>query len=494
MFGRSDFSHARLSILVVLPLCSLFAIYLAELKTIPISNALTQLRSAHPIAIALGIVFSSAILSWLIHGPIIDQLVAKTAFHIRAYQASATIMPPVAVKAVLTAVILAAVLAGLLLRPHRAFDGRVAATIVVATFAFVETVTYAHFKVNGSQNWTYPVPFGSLSYMDVPTTVMRPPNEEKVAAFAEKLQVQDFRSILVSQQSFYAGPLTPHISQFWHARMVGGYGAGVPTRLSDLPWPKGVSTLRMIELRGMSNINPFLLALLNVKYLLVLTPNLYFNTLSENWNESMSALGGITSPAESVNIGGILFGLVTNSIAPLPRHFFVANVTGVEETPRMHGEALEARTRPAASKSQDGTGDSVLSHVSIDQLTSNSLAEDFGGTQKFDTSGSLVITYHDDKIDIRVTSSSQDRFVVINERYHPNWRAHIEANEVPIFPTNAVMMGIRVPANCDRIQLHFVPFSSALAARTVLLLSFLIFLAAIGTFWLMQKRLRRQTP
>jgi Transketolase, C-terminal domain len=32
IFGRIDFSHTRLSILLLLPLCSLFAIYLAELK------------------------------------------------------------------------------------------------------------------------------------------------------------------------------------------------------------------------------------------------------------------------------------------------------------------------------------------------------------------------------------------------------------------------------------------------------------------------------
>ena len=77
--------------------------------------------------------------------------------------------------ALVSTAILVAVLAGLLRRPTPAFDGRVAAMIVVATFAVVETEAYAHFKVNGSQNWTYPLPFGSLSYMDVPPSVMRPP-------------------------------------------------------------------------------------------------------------------------------------------------------------------------------------------------------------------------------------------------------------------------------------------------------------------------------
>jgi hypothetical protein len=38
-------------------------------------------------------------------------------------------------------------------------------------------------------------------------------------------------------------------------------------------------------------------------------------------------------------------------------------------------------------------------------------------------SGSLVVTYRADMIDIRVMPSTSDRFVVINERYHPDWRA-----------------------------------------------------------------------
>jgi hypothetical protein len=58
----------------------------------------------------------------------------------------------------------------------------------VATFAFVETEAYAHFKVNGSQNWTYPLPFGSLSYMDVPPSVMRPPGQDRLKAFADKVE------------------------------------------------------------------------------------------------------------------------------------------------------------------------------------------------------------------------------------------------------------------------------------------------------------------
>ena len=489
LFGRVDFTHSRLSLLAVLPLCSLFAVYLTELKNLPLEPAVKRHGTLHTVAAALGLIVAAAAVSWLIHGPLIDQLVPKTAFQIRPYGASGNILPPVAVKALLTLLLLAAVMAGFLYRPYRTLDGRVAATIVVATFALVETVTYAQFKVNGPQNWTYPVPFGSLSYMDVSPSVLRPPTEERLKAFAHKLESEDFRSALLTPRSFYEGNITPHISQFWRARMIGGLGPGVPKRLAALPWPDGVLRVHRIELRRMSHVNPELLSLLNVKYLIVTTPDLYFNTASKNSEQSPLTLVDIASPGEVVNIDGISFGLIKNPVAPLPRHFLVEKVTGVRETPRVQGGALEAPAHPTSER-QDSTGASALARERIDQLTSHSLAEDFRGTETFDASGPLEVAYHDDVIDIRLTPSSRDRFVVLNERYHPNWRARTQTQDLPIFPTNAVMMGVRIPANLDRIQLRFEPFFSTRAARILMSLAVLIFLAATGAFWLAQGRAR----
>jgi hypothetical protein len=494
MFGRSDFTHARLSILGLLPLCSLFAIYVAELKTFPPGHSVARLRSRRNVVTALGIVFFAAVLSWVIHGPAVDHLVPKTAFHIRPYDPWVIVMPPVAVKVVLTTIILTAVVAGFLWKLRRSFDGRIAAIIVVATFAFVETVIYAHFKVDGPHTRTYPVPFGgAFNYMNVPPAVMRPPSAEKVKAFAEKLQVENFRSVLVSPSSLYPGAITSHISQFWQARMVGGY-AFLSKRLAELPWPEGVRSLRIIELRSVSDIHPALLSLLNVKYLVLLTPDLYFNMTSETSDKSLNqlTLGSIAHLAEVVNIDGTSFGLIRNSLPSLPRHFLVEKVTGVQETPRLQGDALEAHPHPA-SESQDRAGESALARNRIDQLTSHSLAEDFRGIETFDTSGSLDVAYYGDMIDVRVTPSARERFLVLNERYHPNWHAHAQAEDIPIYPTNIVMMGIPIPANVDRIELRFDPFSSTRAAYVLMLLAILIFLGAIGAFRVAERHMRHPT-
>jgi hypothetical protein len=497
MFGRSDFTHTRLSILLLLPLCSLFAIYLAELKTLRSSSALAWPSSARALLIALGIILVAAVLSWLIHGPIFDQLVQNTPFRTSP---PAVVLPhppdlivlPIAVKVVMTAAILALVLAALLRRPSPGFDGRIVATLVVATFAFVETVTYAHFKVDGPQNWTYPVPFSGSNYMDVPPSVMRPPSEEKLKAFAEKVEIVNFRSMLVTERSFYARPLTPHISQFWRARLAGGYGTGVPDRLARLPWPEGVSTLRAIELWTELATNPYLLSLLNVKYQVFVTPDLYFNTASKDVDKLTATLRGAAVPTEIVNVEGISFGLLTNPHAPLPRHFLVPSVTGVREIPRLQADAFEAQAR-SASENQDEASASAVFKRGINELAWNSLAENFLGTQAFDTSGSLDVAYHADVIDVRVTPSTVNRFLVINERYHPDWRARAQVEDIPIFPTNAVMMGVRIPPQLDRIQLRFEPFSSTRVAHALMLLAVLIFLAALGAFWLAQRRVERAT-
>ena len=496
IFGRSDFSHARLSMLVLLPLCSLFAIYLTELRMLEFGAVLAWPTSPRALLVALGLIPVSALLSWVIHGPVFDQLLANTAFRLSPPDVVLPhppdlIVVPVAVKIVLTAIILVAVLTTMFRPPSPVFDGRMAAMIVVATFALVETVTYAHFKVNGPQNWTYPMPFGSLSLMDVPPSIMRPPGQDKLKAFADKVEVEDFRSILVSERSLYAGVVTPHISQFWRARMVGGYGTGTPERLADLPWPEGVSTLRTIELRWGVAINPYLLSLLNVKYLVFVTPDLYFDAASKHANQLAVTLRAAGIPTKVVSIDGISFGLIANPATPLPRHFLVEKVTGVSDAPRLEGDALEARPQLATESQNGAASDPVREQVS--RLTSHSLAEDFRGTEAFDASGSLIVNYRADMIDIRVSPSTNDRFVVINERYHPDWRARAQTKHIPISPTNIVMMGVRIPANVDHVELRFEPFSSTRAAYVLMLLAVVIFLAIIGACWLAQSHVRSQT-
>src|SRR5262249_28746634 len=155
---------------------------------------------------------------------------------------------------------------------------------------------------------------------------------------------------------------------------------------------------------------PNLMSLLNVKYLIALTPSLYFNTASEESDRSTPSVGGPADRSEIVNIDGISFGLMQTSLPPLPRHFLAEKVTGVREAPSVQEGALEASARPAID-SQDTSGASAPVREKIDKLTSHSLVENFSGSEGFDAFGGLDVTYNDDVIDVRVTPSERDRFL-----------------------------------------------------------------------------------
>src|SRR5256886_15574106 len=86
----------------------------------------------------------------------------------------------------------------------------------------------------------------------------------------------------------------------------------------------------MIRRPPRSTLFPYTTLFRSVKYLVFVTPDLYFNTASKD--ALTPTLGG--APTEVVNIDGISFGLIRNSVTPLPRHFLVEKVTGVQKTDR----------------------------------------------------------------------------------------------------------------------------------------------------------------
>jgi len=58
---------------------------------------------------------------------------------------------------------------------------------------------------------------------------------------------------------------------------------------------------------------------------------------------------------------------------------------------------------------------------------------------------------------VRVAPTPDDRFLVLNELYHPAWRAWVDDQPATIYPTNVVMRGIMVPAGASTVELRFVP-------------------------------------
>jgi hypothetical protein len=219
------------------------------------------------------------------------------------------------------------------------------------------------------------------------------------------------------------------------------------------------------------------LALLNVKYILLLTPDLYFNVPSGgagNVPRKIRSLEGVTYTAEIVTVDGVSFGALRNPVEALPRHFLAGSVTGVSQTPQVR----------LGLTSANNLGVPIISDIG--RLQEHSFAEKLSGTQTFDAGGDLAVTHQGDAIDIRVSPSIQRRFVVVNERYHPDWRARSGQSELSVLPTNAVMMGIVVPAGVDRVQLKFEPISARAHVLTVF--AFVVLVLMAGGLWLVEAR------
>jgi hypothetical protein len=165
---------------------------------------------------------------------------------------------------------------------------------------------------------------------------------------------------------------------------------------------------------------------------------------------------------DRVDVDGVRFAVVRNPVDPLPRHFLVERVTGVAQVPQVDTRGSAAGRSPDSAPTIRGD--------SIWYLTRHSLAEGVSGSDNYDASGPLDVDYRDDIINVRVQPSRQERFVVITERYHPRWKASIGDEQLPVFPTNAVMIGVRIPPQVDHVQLRFEPFSAKYRVLFVVLL------------------------
>ena len=468
-----DFTHTRLSILAILPLCTLLAIYLAELNSNPAYKwpAHSAQRYIMPVMVAC----LAGAISYLVQSPFLEKWIPRDAFRLFVLDSS-TLMPAVAISVAITAVLLVGLMIAIVfLKSSRPELGRLV-SLAIAAFIAVEVVGYAHLKIDGPQTWSYPVPFRMFNYLNVSPAVLRPPAESKVRLLDKKLETDRYRSVVLSEMAGYPGIKISHVAEFWGLRTIGGYSTVVPRPLAALPWPNGVQTLRAIDFTSMRNLDASifpLLAFLNVKYLIVLTPDVYFNVASGNQPDAPRevSFGGKSYPLQTIDVGGTGFHILENPVPPLPRQFLVERIVGAAHPPRL--------ARPLQAPASKRAGIRVFEDQ-VDDLTRTSFVEGrfIGATKKFDASGPLSVTYRGDVIDIRVAPSAQERFVVLDEAYHPAWRVYAGDATGKTIPTNLVMTGVLIPPGLDRVELRFMPFSSGPRAAIIMaaaLFGFILF-------------------
>src|ERR1700687_1030827 len=246
VFLGADFSHARLSVLVVLPLCTLFAIYLVELFGDKIGDGQQNSRrnwfpNESLLYAALG-----GFVAWLIHGPIVDHLFPVHIFSLWIWDGR-HLVPAVAIKVALTLVLLIFLFFNLRSKEIPSQKLKMLA-IIVGSFVLIESVMYSHLKVSAAQTQSFPIPFRDFNFMTVNPAVLRPPNRAALSEFAEKFEVEKYRLMSIGSSKIYTDARSSHISHLWGFRTIGGYG-GIPNRLAMLPWPDGGRGLRTIDIK-----------------------------------------------------------------------------------------------------------------------------------------------------------------------------------------------------------------------------------------------------
>jgi len=193
-----------------------------------------------------------------------------------------------------------------------------------------------------------------------------------------------------------------------------------------LPWPPDARSLRGLSFPSVSSLPWSLLALVNVRHVVRVNDAFYRNV----------ATGGRDEAApEHVEI-------VDNPVRAVPRHFFT--------------EAVATAESPSQAVRWLGMGtlrDDPAAAVGV-----QSIVEGYSGPTRFRTDGGIEARYRGEQIEFQFPPIPEPRFLVINELYHPRWKAYAGGLERPVYPTNVVMRGVLVPGGIDTVTLRFVPF------------------------------------
>jgi hypothetical protein len=421
-----DFTHARVLIVGLLPLSVVVALILADLRP---SNQPTG-RAAIMLWLMAAILAGLLVLGieWIARTfPGSSLVQSSPALRVR-HEAIARIgMSFVAVACLLVAIrgwSLRQLSAGRVTHvrnfPMRANTAYWALGLAIGLQTFVG----ADYQINGTHTHTGPPFLAGNNYHSTKAS-FRTPTPDAIAALGRRLDNDNYRSVLLCDPNIAGGFCAGHVPEFWRLRVIDGYyGLGVPKRLAALPWRFGLG------LRTISHLNPDhlywpILGLLNVKYAVKVDEALYRN--------NRAGPGEVWRPPSPDDVR-----VEINPLPVVPRYYFARNAVPV------------AGVAQAASKLFDG--DKLV------DVTETSFVENFSGPATYSGIGAISATGSGDHVKVTVEPAPVDRFLVANELYFPGWDATVDGKATAIYPTNAVMRGIVVPAGATTIDFSYTPF------------------------------------
>jgi hypothetical protein len=440
LFLRWDFIHARILVAAVLPASALAAVVLRDfLGEFP--AAVSRRRAG--VLLAAALILAAAV---VVAAEALARAGAATRIDVSGvFRDTRVLAGPLLRLGFSLAVFLALCLVRLLARNRPVV--RWATGAALGLLLVLSAAAGADFRLNGGQNRPTANPYGGDNFLLADPGAFALPSAEARELFARRLEADRYRSIVVGDRAHFPPVCASHLSQFWNLRLVDCYISGVDRALSVLPWGNHQIGERTIVFHANDALPWHILALLNVKYAVVVNRAFYQNGVPLPGGGYREARPGDVTVLE-------------NPLRPImPRHFFAANV--------------EPADSPEAAVKQ------VFGGVPFANVSQTSYAEGLTGPGHFSTAAGHVSVYGTgDRLDIRLEPADEPRFLVLNERFHPRWRAWAGAQELRIYRTNVVMRGLVVPPGVSHITMQFVPF--VFSARALPFYGGALFLLAAG--------------
>jgi hypothetical protein len=441
LFMRLDFTHARIQISALLPLCLLVALSLSRLA--PPADANRRTFWLNIAGLALGV--STAL---------IIEAIAQQYLGTITRQPDTPVQAPYLRMEALVRILLSAAFFLLFLRALLAGNERLRRGAYVAVCALLasQCLLAANQQVNGPLAFNFSRPFHWGDYYHARRDEFTPPSEQQLRVLHQRIEPQRYRVALVCDAKIADGFCAGHVPEFWQLRSIDGYyGPGVPRRLRALPWPAGVS-LRTISFTSVDTVPWELLGLLNVRSVLVASDGVFRNIVRDN--------GRITGRPDPVT-----FEIVTSPARVTPRAFFAA--------------AVQPATSPEDAARLLFRPEGIIDPVQT------SFVEGLDQARSFVNSGAIELRGRDDALDLRFAASTSERFLVLNDLYYPGWRAMSDGRELTILPVNAVMRGVVVPAGATSVQFSYASYLDSNAAWAFRIAAILI---TLGLFIALRRR------
>jgi hypothetical protein len=449
LYLRMDFTHARILIAGLLPLSVITALILADLKPSIGSTSRQDVMLGFLAAlIAAAIVVGIELFAQSFQG---NSLLTDFPHLLRVRHEA---MARVGMSFIAVVGLLIAIRGWSLRRLKESRAMHIAHRPKLATTAYwilglaigFQTFLGADFQINGSHTRTgVPFLYGNVYYSTKAN--FHPPTPDEIAALGRRLDNDNYRTALLCNPQIAGGFCAGHVPEFWRLRVADGYyGLGVPTRLAVLPWRWGRG-LRTVSHHNLDQIDWLVLSLLNVKYLVTVDEALYRN--------NSAGSGEPRRPVSSEDVKAVV-----NPLPVTPRYFFARSIVPVSD-------AAQAVTK-------------LFEGNRLNDVTETSFVENFSAAVAYPGFGPISVTGSGDHINLTLDPAAVDRFLVANELYYPGWRATVDGKAAQIYPTNAVMRGVVVPAGATTIDFTYTPFT-----RRNISFAFYgaaLLLAGIGTF------------